>query len=298
MPVLCWICRWLRSSDRRRQERPSPRKRRNAMETVTIGSATLVRGDARDVLASTTDKAVDFIFTDPPFGHRNNDNGDLISRREVALGHGPVRAGRPIANDGREEADELVRFLFNEARRLLPPGAVLACCCGGGGVTMARWTLWMEELLGHKMTVVWDKGFGMGWHYRRSYEVVLTGQRPGGKSRWYDTTRRVTNVIRPDDGIKRIIPKAEDHPTPKPPALAGHFIALHSQPGHLVMDPFMGGGSTAEAAILAERRFLGVELDARFFDMACQRAERAEKLRRMLTEGGANQNEKDGAKVG
>jgi len=48
--------------------------------------------------------------------------------------------------------------------------------------------------------------------------------------------------------IRKIIPKATDHPTPKPVALSAHFIALHSQPGDLVLDPFLGGGSTLVAA--------------------------------------------------
>lgn len=63
---------------------------------------TIYHGDAREVLPLL--EPVDMILTDPPFGHNNN-NGDLISRWEAALGRGdyqPERDNRPIANDGEE----------------------------------------------------------------------------------------------------------------------------------------------------------------------------------------------------
>lgn len=87
----------------------------------------------------------------------------------------------------------------------------------------------MDEFLDFKQMVVWDKGpIGMGWHYRRSYETVLVGQKRGGACKWYDKTDRVENIIR---HIPKIIPQANDHPTPKPPELAGYFIRLHTQAG-------------------------------------------------------------------
>ena len=76
-------------------------------------------------------------------------------------------------------------------------------------------------------------------------------------------------------GIRKIIPPATDHPTPKPPELARHFIRLHTQPRDTVLDPFMGGGSTAVAAVKEGRKFVGIELDPRWFDLACRRIEQA-----------------------
>lgn len=250
------------------------------MKRVTVGSATLIQSDAMDVLPRLAANSIDFVFTDPPYGHNNN-NGDLIHKWEKALGRPSKKtaSARPILNDG-PEANDLVRRFFGEAARLLPPGACCCCCCCGGGgpdPQFARWSLWLDESVGFKQMVIWDKGpMGMGWHYRRSYETVLVGQRPGGKARWHDSSRRVENVIRPGDyGIRKIIPRETDHPTPKPVELARHFIRLHTQPGDLILDPFMGGGSTAEAAILEGRRFIGVELDPAFFEMSRRRAERA-----------------------
>jgi len=225
--------------------------------------------DALDLLRSLPDASVDMIFTDPPYGHNNN-NGDLIQRRELALGkEKAVRESRPILNDGPEANDLFYRFL-GEAQRVLKPGACCCCCCCGGGgpdPQFARWTLWMDEVIGFKQAVVWDKGpMGMGWHYRRSYEFVLVAQKPGAACKWYDVTRAIENIIRPGNGASKQIPAESDHPTKKPVGLAMWFIRLHSQPGDIVCDPFAGGGSTLKAARLLGRRFIGADLDLYWVD--------------------------------
>jgi hypothetical protein len=173
-----------------------------------------------------------------------------------------------------------VRWFFGQANRLLAGGGCCCCCGGGGGPDpqFARWSLWLDELLGFKQMVVWDKGpMGLGWHYRRSYETVLVGEkRGGGRCRWFDDSKIVENIIRPGNySIRKIIPKADEHPTPKPFELAAHFIKLHSRAGELVLDPFMGAGSTGYAALVNGRSFIGVEIEPRWFDMACKRIELA-----------------------
>ena len=63
------------------------------------------------------------------------------------------------------------------------------------------------------------------------------------------------------------------HPTQKPVELLQHLINLCSQSNDLVFDGFAGSGSTAIACIKTNRRFIGCELDAEYFDMACRRIE-------------------------
>jgi len=245
---------------------------------VVIGDATLYLGGAREIVPTFSDGIADMIFTDPPYGHNNND-GDLISRWEGALGRKPSAekaAPRPIANDGPEEAGALFEWLLAEAPRLLARGGCCCCCCPGGGgpdPQFARWALMMDQALEFKQMIVWDKGpMGMGWHYRRSYETVLVAQKPGVACKWYDTTDRIENIIRPGAyGVRKIIPQDTDHPTPKPPALAQHFIRLHTLIGETVLDPFMGAGSTGVAALREGRKFIGVELEERWFNLACKR---------------------------
>ena len=236
----------------------------------------VVCADCLDVLKTMPENSVDSVVTDPPYGHNNNNNGDLISRWEQALGRGasPVEAFRPIANDG-VEANDLFRASLPEWKRILKPGSCCCCCGGGGGPDpqFARWSLWLDEVLQFKQMIVWDKGpMGMGWHYRRSYETVLVAQKPGAKCRWEDTTKRVENIIRPGDyGIRKIIPRKDQHPTQKPVELAAHFIRLHTKEGDLVLDPFCGVGSTCVAAAQLGRRYIGLDVEQRWVDIARRR---------------------------
>lgn len=88
----------------------------------------IIHGDALDVLRGLPDASVDMIFTDPPYGHNNN-NGDLIHRWEVALGKSELQQPRPIANDGAE-ADDVFQSVLPELARVLAPGGCCCCCCG------------------------------------------------------------------------------------------------------------------------------------------------------------------------
>lgn len=245
------------------------------MKKEIIGDCILYLGNCLEVIEEIIDNSIDLIFTDPPYGHNNN-NGDLISRREESLGKiGKYTEKRPIANDGKE-ANQLFEDFFASSKRVLKKPSTICCCCGGGGPDpqFARWSLYLDSLFKFKQMIVFDKGpMGMGWHYRRSYETILVAEMPG-KSRWHDDTGKIENIIRPGQyGIKKIIPSHLDHPTPKPAELAMLFINLHTLPGDIVLDPFMGGGSTAIAALRLQRKFIGIEIEKKWFDLACKRIE-------------------------
>lgn len=219
-----------------------------------------------------------FAFTDPPYGHNNN-NGDLIARREAALGGIPADPStewRPIANDG-PEANDIFRAALPLLRDALQPGCCCCCCCGGGGgpdPQFARWSLWLDEVFDFKQMVVWDKGpMGMGWHYRRSYEVVLVGTVPGAACRWYDKTKQVENILRAGE-VPKVIPSKEQHPTEKSWLLAAHFMRLHTRPGDTVLDPFLGSGTTLVACYRLGRQGVGIEIDERYCELAATRLER------------------------
>jgi DNA modification methylase len=244
-----------------------------------IGDATLYLGDCLEILPTLPAESADIIWTDPPYGHNNND-GDLIHRWEAALGK-PIRDGedaaRPIANDGAKDMRRVVDGMLVEAARILKRDCCCCCCCGGGGPrpTFA----WLAERMDRTglsffHAVVWDKGgLGMGWRYRRNYEMVMIAHRRGGKLKW-ETERSdaiTANVVR----LSKIIPSRAEHPTPKPVELPLHFLSLHGKRGDTVLDPFMGAGPCGEAAARLGMRYLGIEIEPRYFDIACRRIEQA-----------------------
>ncbi len=61
------------------------------------------------------------------------------------------------------------------------------------------------------------------------------------------------------------------HPTQKPVALFEYLIKMYSNPGEVVLDPFMGSGTTAVAALKAGRSFVGFETQREYYDASLQR---------------------------
>lgn len=73
------------------------------------------------------------------------------------------------------------------------------------------------------------------------------------------------------------VEKESGHPTEKPVHLMAEYVGNSSLPGQTVLDPFMGSGSTGVACVQTGRKFIGIELDQRWFDVACRRVEFAYK---------------------
>ena len=112
--------------------------------------------------------------------------------------------------------------------------------------------------------LIWDKvSIGMGYHYRARYEFVLFFEK--GKRRLSDlgvagviTARRATN----------------GYPTQKPTEVTDILVGQSSDPGDLVVDPFMGAGTTGVSAVTQGRRFWGSDVAAEALRLTRERLER------------------------
>lgn len=79
---------------------------------------------------------------------------------------------------------------------------------------------------------------------------------------------------------------AEDcgHPCPKPIGLMRWLVGRASLAGQTVLDPFMGSGTTGVACVNLGRKFIGIEIEPRYFDIACRRIEEAYRQPRLFAE--------------
>lgn len=114
-------------------------------------------------------------------------------------------------------------------------------------------------------TLIWSKGrIGMGQPWRHSYELILHARRPDSK--WCGSGGE-TDVL-----SAAPIPSAQRfHPVDKPEALLRKLLEVTTDPGDLVLDPFLGGGSTLAAAKAAGRRAIGIEIEERYCEIAARR---------------------------
>ena len=122
-----------------------------------------------------------------------------------------------------------------------------------------------------KNIIVWEKNnTSMGdlkGSYAPKYELVIFAHKG----------RRVLNGFRYADIIKAARTGNKYHPTEKPVDLLEIFIKESSNKDEVVFDAFMGSGSTGVACVNTGRKFIGMELDKKYFDIACSRITEAQK---------------------
>ena len=203
------------------------------------------------------DKCVDMVLTDPPYGI------DFLSPR--------TNNHTTIKNDEIEEFKTMLPLLLRELKRITKDTAVCCCCCGGGGgknPVSAIFTLEIIKYFHLIQTVIWDKKtIGLGWRYRPSYETILVFSKSKDKYNFYDTSNKVSNIVR----YNNIIPQKGNHPTPKPVPLMGRFMSIHTKKDDIVLDPFLGSGTTAIACHRLGRKYIGIEQEEKYVEIAHKR---------------------------
>lgn len=227
------------------------------MTKVEIGAATLYLGDFRDVLPALS---ADAVLTDPPYDERTHE-------RARSLKDG----GSDIAIDFAALAD------FGHVEPLLAAsgGWVVAFCALeqlGLYQQAAGPQRWMRA-------AIWDRPDGT---------PQISGDRPGqgaeGIAVMHSRKCKPTWNGGGERGLWRYPRNKEDtgHPTAKPVRLMERLVTLFTNPGQLVLDPFMGSGTTGIACSNFGRRFVGVEIEPRYFDIACRRIEQAQGQARLF----------------
>lgn len=208
--------------------------------TSPCGTVHLYRGDCLDVLPSLARGSIDAVVTDPPYGIGYKHSGGGRS-----AGKGPaVRFTRPITGDEKP---------FDPT-----PFSAWPCLMFGADHFCRR--LWTDGVFHW-----WDKEVGIG----------LADSFSDAECFWTSWTcaRRVIRYLWKgvcQDGEKGL-PKF--HPSQKPIEVMGECVGMTD--AKTILDPYMGSGTTGVAAVRTGRRFIGVEIDEGYFNIAKRRIEAA-----------------------
>jgi site-specific DNA-methyltransferase (adenine-specific) len=109
--------------------------------------------------------------------------------------------------------------------------------------------------------IIWKKhNFGLGWAFRHQYEMILVLEK--GKPKY--NLKNFSDV----QSASHINHNLLTHPHEKPLDLITKIINHSSKQGDLILDPFCGSGSICLASKNADRRFIGIELEKRYVEMA------------------------------
>lgn len=217
-------------------------------EKVTIGNAELWHGDCREVLPLLREPVA--VVTDPPYGIalRNGDvDGHRSARSFEIAGDATPDVGMAIIQWAEAHAYTTVTFA-------------------------SPWKPWPGEW---RNLIVWNKGGAVGGGgdiktcTKRTWELVQVTRNgamvgPRAESVWH-------YPIVPAD--------TADHICAKPVRLMERLVRTFTI--GTVADPCMGSGSTGVAAARLGRKFVGIEIDRRYFDVACERIDREQRQARL-----------------
>jgi len=229
------------------------------------------------------DESVDFIFADPPY-FLSNDGISVQSGKQVS-----VNKGDWDRTKGLEADFEFHRAWLAEAQRLLKPNGTLSVSgtyhsifqCGYAiqtlGYRILNDLVWFKpnaapNLAGRNFaaaheTIIWASKNKKAKHVF-NYQVMKSSEFPGDQLKNSGKQMRSVWSIPATPAREKLHGK---HPTQKPLALLERFILAATQEGDTVLDPFMGSGTTALAALRMGRKFLGIEVDSVYNELAQMR---------------------------
>jgi site-specific DNA-methyltransferase (adenine-specific) len=205
----------------------------------TIGDAKLYLGDCEELLFRADEDPVDAIVTDPPYGLGDKWQG----------GGGTARTSWAFDPSEAREWDRTTHPIVSRLVYAAPEVVIW----GGNYYPLPPSRCWL----------LWDKKQNDEW---------TTGQ---AEMAWTSLDRpvrmfRFAQCEQASEGPKL-------HPTQKPLALMAWCLKWIK--GAVIQDPFMGSGTTGVAAIQMGRKFIGIEREPKYFDIACRRIEQAYKQR-------------------
>lgn len=227
-----------------------------------IGNATLYLGDAREVLPSVT--GVNCVCTDPPY---LVSKGGFASNLQLEGGFGGWM--KDYGNQGDIvdcdiEFSEWAPLVFAS----LADRAHAYFMSNGRNLKNMQIAAEAAGFRFHTM-LVWDKRAALpNKYYQNVTEFGLFMFK--GKARTINdpASKNLVTIFQRDETA---------HPTEKPTELMKLWIGNSTIAGDVVLDPFMGSGTTGVAARQLKRRFIGIERDANWFDIACRRIEDAQR---------------------
>ncbi len=231
---------------------------------------TLALGDCIKKLEDIQSATINLILTDPPYNL-----GLFMKGRDTNLG--ALRENHFVAADwdSDEQADwelHMADFFKESARVLKKGGAMVVFMAVIKVETLIR--IAQENGFYYKTTGVWHKTNpmprNMNLHFINSTESWVYFVH-GSKTGTFNNDGKVVHDYIELSVIGSAEKKHGKHPTQKPVKLMEHFVQLLSNEGDMILDPFMGSGSTGVAALNLGRQFYGIELNEQYYRVALLR---------------------------
>lgn len=242
-------------------------KDKNIMFESFSHGVILGKGNCIEYLKYLKNDTVDLILTDPPYNLGNfmhSRNTNLVKMRKNQFAY----AGWDDLSQMDWEKE--IEFFFKESSRILKKGGALLMFMSLMKIeTIIR--LACKHKFYYKTTGIWHKTNpmprNMNIHFVNSTEAWVYFINDDTSGIFNNEGKMIHDFIETSLTTSKE-KKFGKHPTQKPMKIISHFIKILSNVGDVVLDPFMGSGTTGVSAKKMERKFIGIELDEKYYELS------------------------------
>lgn len=223
---------------------------------LEVTNVNLIHGNCIEVLKQIKDESVDAVITDPPYGISYKSNWKAKEEQFDVI-------------DGDDSVP--VDWIY-EAYRVTKPNGCLFMFCRWDTSDEFKKSL-IDAEWNVRSQVIWDRVVhGMGdlesqfapMHDNIWFAIKGSYKFPSDRPKSVYTVKRIS-------GDQLL------HPNQKPLGLMGRILIDITKKGDVVLDPFMGSGSTAVACARNDRDFIGIEINKKYYDVAVDRVAQEQK---------------------
>ena len=218
-----------------------------AAKRLTDAGVLVMQGDCLELLKDIPDGSVDMVLTDPPYG-KKADKG--------TNGFGTAKNRRYTSEwDKKTPPKEVFDKIFTVSKKVIIFGG----------------NYFANMLPASNCWIFWDK----------KGDIAFQNPFADGELIYTNFKKPVKKIVFRQQGFITDSKDKRYHPTQKPTELIERLLKEYTSPGDTVLDPFMGSGSTGVACVNTGRKFIGMELDPGYFEIAKQRIEEAQAQARL-----------------
>ena len=197
------------------------------------------------------DNSIDLVVTDPPYPINTNNGTNRFTENGWFEGS---------ADNYKEDWYQKFELKLNELKRVLKEGNHFYCFVDEKNLFLLK--PYLDKYFKFKKVIVWHKvKIGLGYHYRNVLEYCFLYS--NGKS-----NRFINNQ---PNFYKDTKDNIEGHPTVKSCSMFKWLINNSTDAENIVLDPFIGSGTTAIASLQTNRKFIGYEMDNKYYNLSINR---------------------------